>query len=165
MECRTCFEQLTALLDGELTGSESKVVKAHVEDCTDCRLELESLQYSFQLVDAILDEDLDPPRWKLIESKIDQREGNWLDFRWLFGLTWRPVAVAFLLAAVLIPVFWNQSSEDAEVERMFTTYLEERNEREMLHEGIYNTEPVGWVYYNPYAVAEQQVGNNPYATE
>lgn len=165
MECRTCFEQLTALLDGELTGSESKAVEAHIEGCPHCREELESLRYAFQLVDASLEENLNPPPWNLIENEIDRGRGSWLDLRWLFDLTWRPVAAAFVLAVILVPLFWGQLAEEAELERMFAAYLQERNEEEMIHESIFSTEPVGWVYYNPYAVAEQPSGTNPYAIE
>jgi anti-sigma factor RsiW len=49
MSCRAVQIKLSAYLDGEMTGSEMLSVRAHVNQCPDCRQELESLR-NIQLI-------------------------------------------------------------------------------------------------------------------
>jgi hypothetical protein len=82
-------------------------------------------------------------------------------------LAWAPALVAVLLLAIyLVPGFWSRPSQQAEpLEQLLSAYVQERDQQETIHEGIFHTEPVGWVYYNPYSVNEQRAGKNPYASE
>ncbi len=159
---------MTALLDGELTSAESKVVESHVSSCADCRAELESLRYSFRLTDTVAKSHaINPPRWSRIETEIGQPTRPWWDLGRLMELAWAPALVAVLLLAIyLVPGFWSRPRQQAEpLEQMLSAYVQERDQQETIHEGIFHTEPVGWVYYNPYSVNEQRAGKNPYASE
>ncbi len=44
MDCRAVRERLSLYLDGELSGSELKLIAEHIETCTACRAELSSLE-------------------------------------------------------------------------------------------------------------------------
>lgn len=165
MECRTCSESLTALLDKELGPIERAALEKHLEACSECREEYESLAYSMRLLEASgVAAQLAAPRWANIESRISGRSGGFFDFRWLFEPSWT-AAAALLLLALSLPFYFASTSEDADLERMLVAFVAERDRQEALHSGIIATEPVGWVSHNPFMERDEVLQRNPFSAE
>jgi len=58
MRCHSCKNNLSAFLDGELSGEPAALVEAHLQGCVSCRRELEALKGIDTALDAL--GDLEP---------------------------------------------------------------------------------------------------------
>ncbi len=166
MECQVCSERLTAFLDDELIRSEIEEIEVHLGTCNRCREEYESLLQSWELVDSQASFlELAPPRWAGIESRISGYSPAFWDFRWLFAPGWAMAVATLLLLLVTVPMYYAASGEQADLNRMFMAFIAERDRQEMIHEGIFEAEPVGWVSYNPFVTRSDSGGRNPFTGE
>jgi anti-sigma factor RsiW len=160
MECQTCCELLTALLDEELSPEERRVVEGHLKECGHCEEELKSLAYAFQMTERVLTERLDAPNWGRIESKLPGSSSVKPNPFWAW--VWRPVAVAAAVLVILAgPVDWLWESESEILERQFQEFVAQEVEEEAIHRRLLATS--GVAYRNPYSVPD--VNRNPYSTE
>ncbi len=166
MECQVCSERLTAYLDNELTASELEEIEIHLESCSHCREESEGLQRSAELVESQMSLlELAPPRWSGIESRISGSSRSFWDFRWLVAPGWAMAVATLLLLLIAVPMYYGASGEQADLNRMFLAFIAERDRQEMIHEGIFQAEPVGWVSYNPFVTRSNSGGRNPFTAE
>ena len=165
MECRTCSESLTALMDGELNPTEGHAIEAHLGECPNCREEYESLAYSSRLIGATPEIGLNPELWRRIESKIGPAR-VFFDFRQFLGPPWTAALAAGVVVSVLsMGLYWSLPSENPRMEGMLNQYVRERDQVELIHRGIIEAEPVGWIPYNPFTVSLDSTGKNPFSTE
>ncbi len=133
MECLICTESLTAFMDRELTPGQVKEVETHLNACTPCHDEYQTLLRSYQLVEQVNLLELDPDLWTRIHSEIADltpSESNWrAGLRSLFGVGWVPVAAGMVGVVFLSLFFVNQP--DVETEQAFLEYVREREQMEL----------------------------------
>ncbi len=133
----------------------------HLEHCDACRQEYESLLYAVELTDSLGHGPLHAPPFSRIEGRISVPSSFW-SFRWLFSPAWAAMAAGLLLL-VSIPLVWNANDEEARLERQFAQFVEARDRQEALHHAIIQTEPVGWVTYNPFRFERTSLRRNPFS--
>jgi len=96
--------RLSVYADGELSGKETDKIRAHLDQCDDCRKALESVYASNSLLLGI--GDIEPSRnfeqsvWKQIEKIEEKSLRRFLSEMFFFG--WRPYAAAAMTALVFI---------------------------------------------------------------
>ena len=164
MGCRTYSENLSALIDGELSPAESRDVRSHLAVCEPCRGEHESLLYAAETVDRLLEDRLEGPHWQLIRNELTSSQTRWNDLRWLFQPRWAAVAAVLLLLLFSVPFYWNATQPDALLAEQLVVYINERDRVEEIHRGIMDIEPVGWVTHNPFRVIDRD-SENPFSLE
>jgi anti-sigma factor RsiW len=129
MNCRSCSEALTALLDNELALDEQEIVQSHLSGCPECKKEYDSLHRASRLTERVEPVPFNPALWNRIQSEISaQRSGPMAFVRTLFLPLWRPamVAAGALLIALLLFVSFPSSSIDPALEEEFTQFMKER---------------------------------------
>ncbi len=157
---------MTSLLDGELSESAAEALRSHLDSCPACAAEYESLSYSWRTVDSLAaDEDVAPPRWALVESRISGSSRRFFDFRWLMAPGWGMAVAAIILLTVSLPFYYSSTGDQASLRRMFASYVAERDQLETIHQAIIRTEPHGWVSYNPFAARDRSERGNPFSAE
>ena len=169
MECRTCSESLTALMDAELSRDQAKEVESHLTECAECHEEYQSLLDSHQLVERIRPLKLNPDLWTRIHAEITDfrtQESSWiLGLRSFFGVRWMPVAAGILGVAFLSLFFVYQ--RNMETERALQAYLQEREQLELVKVSVSRdtSNPVLQpAYPNPFMVSFTPRGN-PFKVE
>lgn len=133
-ECRTHYESLSALLDGELAGEELMAVEAHLEGCPSCMSEFRSLKASFEIVEKNLPVlGVEARVWREIEAEINADLGVRQTVptpekpRPSRILRWIPVGAGFGLALYLgILQFLPSSEINPEVLREFNSFIQSR---------------------------------------
>lgn len=170
MECQTCSESLTAVMDGELNGDQEKELKTHLSQCSQCDQEYQSLLYSYELIDRIPVLELNPTSWGQIRAEIINLPTQ--DWGWIFGLRsfspirWIPVTAGALGLVFLSLFFLNQS--DAEKERSFHTFLQVREQMELQHVNVFDESWGGVMeplHPNPFALHDHTTQGNPFTLE
>jgi anti-sigma factor RsiW len=131
MNCQSCSEALTALLDDELAADEQKTVLSHLSECPDCKQEFESLRWAFSLTEQAHSIRFEPSLWSRVESELTtEKTGFGSFFETLFLPRWRPIAAAagVILIALVIFVSFPSTEVDPSLEREFTQFIQEREE-------------------------------------
>ncbi len=170
MECLACTESLTAFMDRELPPGQVKEVETHLNKCSPCHDEYQSLLRSYQLVEQVNLLELDPDLWTRIHSEIADvgpSESEWLaNLRSLFGFRWVPVAAGMVGVVFLSLFFMNQP--DVETQQAFREYLQERRQSESPRTSIsQNTSSLEFriAYPNPFIVQDRGPQENPFKLE
>ena len=70
MECRSCTDALTALMDQELPPAEQQSVEEHLSTCASCRNEYESLLEAHRLPVQLSAISPDVGLWRRIEAEL-----------------------------------------------------------------------------------------------
>lgn len=132
MECRSCSNALTALMDGELSGREESEVRSHLSSCNRCKEEHDSLQVAYQLTSRLQEvsnaEELWPGVRAELEPSAPQPRAGFFDFlRRLVSRPWVPATglAGFLLLALIFTV-WPSGQEP--LESQFLTFIEQREQ-------------------------------------
>ncbi len=169
MECRTCSESLTALMDAEVSSDQAKEIESHLTECAECHEEYQSLLNSHQLVERIRPLPLNPDLWTRIHSEITDvrtEESSWLlGLRSFFGVRWMPVAAGTLGVAFLSLFFVYE--RNMEMERALQAYLQEREQLELVEVSASRetlSPGLQAVYPNPFMVTFTSQGN-PFKVE
>ncbi len=130
MECRSCTEFLTALLDSELTPELRSAVEVHLADCPACREELQSLALVGSTASGLTDLEPSPELWQRIAARLEPERVALPRFSrresWWIALTrpWIPLtAVAGLLGGFFL---YGLLAPSRQLEHEFATYLEMR---------------------------------------
>jgi hypothetical protein len=133
MNCQSCRDALTALLDQELAAGEKVSVENHLNSCPDCSREYDSLRYAFGLTEQIESIPLNPAIWDGIQSEIESLasppEGGIGRFLNNLLLPPRRVTVAAGIAiAILVILFFSFPGDTADpvLEAEFTQFIEAR---------------------------------------
>lgn len=134
MECRTCSESLTALLDNELSLEERRAIDVHLAGCPACQEELSSLQVSRQMTDALSEIPVPADLWLRVQRELSpavvpaeapSRRSRW--WRELLPRPWIPVAgAAGLLAALVVFISLDRPNP---LEQDFATFLQHREQQ------------------------------------
>ena len=170
MECLVCTESLTAFMDGELPSGPVEDIETHLNECTPCHDEYQSLLRSYQLVEQVNLLELNPDLWTRIHSEISDvssSKSSWLaNLRSLFGVGWVPVAAGMVGVVFLSVFFMNQP--DVETQQAFRQYLQERRQSERSRTSIaQNTSSLEFriAYPNPFIVSDRRPQGNPFKLE
>ncbi len=169
MECRTCSESLTALMDAELSRDQAKEVEIHLTECAQCHEEYQSLLDSQKWVERIKPLQLNPDLWTRIHSEITDvstQESNWLlGLRSFLGVRWMPIAAGTLGITFLSLFFVYERNMD--MERALQTYLQEREQQEIAEVSVSRntvSPALQAAYPNPFMVTFTSQGN-PFKVE
>ncbi len=162
MECQTCFESLTAFIDGEVARSDADAIQQHLDACPGCLEQYESLHYATRLLDSLPEPYLAAPSFGPIESRLPRAGSRFFDWGGFLVPRWVPAgALATLLLFFSVPFYWTTSSERDEMERMFTAFVEERERLEQEHLRV-ASESRRVVISNPFTQVSQS-GDNPFS--
>ena len=137
MECRTCKDLLIAFLDGELSSRDRERISSHLENCTGCRNELESHQFTLDLADKLAPVHPDASLWNRIELRISppMEEPGFLPR--LIGqlrANWIPAAAFGTLGAVFLLVLLSTPGHPLDDE--FHSFLQSREHLQEYHERV-----------------------------
>ncbi len=137
MDCKSCSEDLTAYLDGELDRSRFREVEGHLEGCLPCLEEFESLKRSVRLVESHLPElDPKPEIWNRLTAEISavgNRHPSTGVLRWF--ITHRGTAATFALAASILLAtglwsFWSHLQSERVLQQYMIEYVQKRESQE-----------------------------------
>ncbi|MDX1925160.1 MAG: zf-HC2 domain-containing protein [Pirellulaceae bacterium] len=112
-DCEGVRSQLSALIDGELSSTESRVVENHLQACTACRQELELLtDIDNRLTRALDVSSLERKCAEILQAAKTMPPMERVNSGWH---AWRLVSVGLLVVAAtvllaLFPVFWEKDS-------------------------------------------------------
>jgi anti-sigma factor RsiW len=129
-------EELQLLLDDRLTASDQLEVESHIEVCSSCRLELESLRWAKQVALRQFSGTEVPPELKQKVISALDREDEGLELHrtpqgHLTGGTWKPLwgyGLAVLIAGLLVVWFLSPSPADipTQISQAFQEYRGDR---------------------------------------
>jgi hypothetical protein len=133
MDCRSCSEELTAYLDGELERARFREVEGHLEGCLPCLEQLESLKQSGKLVVGNLPElEPRPELWRNLAERIgaSRAESPAGLLRVFSGRPWF-TAFAGIAAAVVLGIglwgLWNYRQSEQLLQQYMSSYIQERD--------------------------------------
>ena len=166
MKCQTCFEVLTAFMDGELPGGRGREIGQYLEECPDCRQEHDSLLKVRQWAERLPAMEVNPFLWNRIQAEIVPGDSSATGFWQLPFL--RPGWLA--LAATLFYSSWlNPVPEPAEgLEAVFRVFIEQRQQMRARHIRILSRPSgarVEQIHSNPFAERTHQEDGNPFRLE
>jgi hypothetical protein len=96
-------EELIAYRDGEQKLRQE--IALHLNECVECREELERIEAVFRALSAMPvpdpGEDYGQRVWRQIAPRLPAKRANW----WQAWLSWRPLAVAGAMAALIVLAF------------------------------------------------------------
>src|SRR5436309_13790739 len=104
MNCKESANNLTAYLDQQLSGTETKDLELHLGSCPKCGEELESLRESSAFFDSKVRElELNPALWNTVRARIaaNTAPATASSF-WAFLAVPRWAAVVVATAAILV---------------------------------------------------------------
>ena len=156
MECQSCSDALTALIDGELSNDESRQIRDHLAVCLECESEYESLFQSSLMLERLPSIQPEDQLWARIDSDIGALP---VPRRWVipfldqfFVRRWIPVsALGGVLVVVMTVLLWSPVDP---VQDQFTHYMEER-------EAIYKQQRE--LLFSPEEVYRDREARNPFA--
>ena len=156
MECQSCSEALTALIDGELSSDESLSIREHLSKCLTCQSEYDSLFESLKMVESLTSLEPEDRLWARITSDISvsPTSQNWVRslLDQLFARRWVPVsALGAIVILVMALVLWKPADP---VQDEFSHFMQHR-------EAIYNQQRE--ILFNPDEVYRDRVARNPFA--
>lgn len=132
MECQSCTESLTALMDGELNAEEESCIKNHLSECSYCRQEFASLNMAREWTARLNTLEPSPQMWSAIRSRIEpaplkpipllSRLAEFLSRRWMPVTATAVLASMLLLGTFTLP----ENRREAELQEMFNLYMEQR---------------------------------------
>lgn len=181
MDCKSCGDDLTAYLDGELDSSRIREVEEHLKACPTCLEEFRGLERASRLVESCLDElEPKPELWDNLLTRIEAKPVNakpagllqlLLSRRWTAVAA--TVAASIVLAAGLLGIWSHQQSERA-LRQYMNEYVQKRNNQER----TFRVRPVrvsadatgnalahSEVTDNPFADVDTQEIDNPFRSE
>ena len=140
MDCRLCSDELTAYLDGEISGTAAEQIRRHLEECPPCQDELQALRGAAAFVESHAREvDPVPEIWNNLRARIAampppaSRSGF---FQFLVVNRWAAMAATLTSTVILALGLWgylaHQSSRKA-LESYMSDYIAMRAVTERLH--------------------------------
>lgn len=154
MECRSCTEALTALLDDELAPEERTSLEEHLARCPRCSEEFGALRRTTELAGALGQLDPSLQLWSRIRVEIDQPSlvGSWVaQLGRLLFRPWVPVSALAGLLVVILALNFRDTTHPLETE--FATFIQER-------ERVFNEQR--GILFSPDAVYRYRQSRNPF---
>jgi uncharacterized protein HemX len=181
MDCKSCSEELTAYLDGELERARFREVEGHVEGCLPCLEQLEGLKQSGRLVERHLQElEPRPEIWNNLAVRIAASQAKSSSTGVLRLFSRRPwlAACAALAAAVVLAVglwgLWNYQQSEQMLQQYMSSYIQERDHLEQTVHATaadanpeFRTADVQHLEYadNPFVEVSDEEFQNPFRWE
>lgn len=146
MNCQNYTENLSAYLDGELSRRETDELESHLESCSRCAHERNSLEEAFLFVDNSLPQPLKPSPeiWGHIRSRISESavRSPLPGFLQIFQTSrWAPALAAVAAALVIGLGLWGyvyHRETDQGLNQYMTQYIEARESEEQIHQSDNN---------------------------
>jgi hypothetical protein len=157
-------------MDNELAFSEKSSVAVHLEACSACRSEYESLLYSYRLTDRLPLIEVRSDSWELIADRVQNLSAGSVWRRLLELATlrpWVPVGAAVLLLLAVSLVMFPTQSRSPQMQRVLQDYIQER-EQDFYRKGVLmgpGRPGVTLVGYNPFAEKPHEINGNPFKAE
>ncbi len=73
MKCRTVNKQISLYLDGRLADRERALLEAHLQECSGCRAEVESLRQALAALKTLTRPIPRPGGWERLEARLRQK--------------------------------------------------------------------------------------------
>lgn len=128
MECQDCSSQLSALMDDELSSLQTQEVEEHLDTCSSCSDEYESLRISYLLVDRLPEDALLPLPWEQINRHVlvpsRPRGGLWRDL--FFPGSWVPLGAGAFSLLLCIALLIPSRVENLQLSQALEAYEEQR---------------------------------------
>ncbi len=179
MNCESCSEDLTAYIDGELSETRARDVRAHLDKCGVCRDEHQSLELSARFVETHARElQMRPESWNIVRARIStlQAPAPGL-FHLLMSNLWWSTAATALATTVLALGFWGYMrhvESQRDLTHYMSQYIQAREEQEQIHQitpiesdssatdaGALHPEYVN----NPFVTVKSSADMNPFRSE
>jgi|WetSurMetagenome_2_1015567.scaffolds.fasta_scaffold02364_9 anti-sigma factor RsiW len=133
MDCELCASELSAYLDQELSEGRNAQVSKHVEGCSSCAEELESLKRAKVFVENHIGElELRPEIWKSVRAQIATMEAPDPSagfFSFLFTSRWRTATAATAIALSIAVGMWQYlqyREARKDLQQYMTDYIQTR---------------------------------------
>jgi hypothetical protein len=169
MDCRQCTENLTAYLDGELSHADSAQLRAHLETCVSCAVELSGFQEAADFVESHNRElDIRPECWNKVYDQIIAERPS--PFRFLFPKQWSQIlATLAIVAALAFGYLWYQQDQKRSLDDYISQYVKAREAsqafRLMTHTPGFRAQTMNLFPDNPFAEAKPAIDINPFRLE
>ncbi len=174
MNCTESTNNLTAYIDQQLSGTETKDLESHLGSCPNCREELESLRESSAFLDSKVRElDLNPALWNTVRVRISSTPAPATPSSfWDFLALPRWVSVAAASAALLVlgglgvSEYLKHEETRQALSQYMQQYVQAREAQEQLHQSsAVSMTPTEQAKYsdNPFvASSEETQYSNPF---
>ncbi|GAB4253416.1 MAG: hypothetical protein Kow00109_29070 [Acidobacteriota bacterium] len=167
MDCRSCTEALTALIDQELSEIEQDEVMRHIAACASCREEYESLLETTRFAASLPFLEVPAALWSTIQQRLEGEGAEALRVPWWAWFTqrpWIPVSAAAGLALLLAggAVFFDQPDP---LESQYRQFIELREQTLRQHwDVLRNRERLQQLrtLRNPFSVPVSLSNSNPF---
>lgn len=117
--CRNVQEIMSAYLDGEVSPDEERMVREHVASCSECKVVLQDLQKTAQLVKGL--DEVEPPPWltqKIMAHVRDEAEKAGFFKRIFYPFRIKVPIQAFATLLIVVVVFYVYKSNEPQYERV-----------------------------------------------
>jgi anti-sigma factor RsiW len=181
MNCKSCSEELTAYLDGELQQTRFREVEGHIERCQHCLEQLESLRRSSRFVERHLQElEPGPEIWNDLVARIAASRAVTHSPGLLGLISGRPwlTACLALAASIVLGVallgLWNYRQSEQVLQQYMSSYIQERDLAEQTVHAIapetnpeFRTVDAQHLEYrdNPFVEVSDEEFQNPFRSE
>jgi anti-sigma factor RsiW len=170
MECRSCFEALTAYMDGELGSKDSEQVELHLSKCSPCSEEFQSLRFSYHLFEKLSAIEVREDLWERVVSDAapspPPAHGR---PRFQFpSLSWLPYAAGFAVVALVAVFSFNTANPTEDVHESFARFLVEREAVAIRNVNLFERSIRSGrnsTMYNPFVQRIDHSIQNPFAQE
>jgi anti-sigma factor RsiW len=133
MDCRQYQEDFTAYMDGELAPARAGEIRLHVQRCSECAEELESLEYAAGFVQrSVAELEPDVRLWRTVKTRISlarEPEARPGLLQLLLGRRWATAAGALAAVLAITVGVWNyrqQQADEAELRQYMENYVHSR---------------------------------------
>lgn len=170
MDCKSCTENLTAYLDGELSTANSAQMRSHLAKCSSCADELRGFQEASDFVDSHKCElDLRPGSWNAVRARLpDVNSPSWIEL--LAPNRWRVAFAALACVAILtLGYLWYQQVQERDLNAYINRYITARESSRSYHYVIagaddgYNSANLS--VDNPFIEVKASLDVNPFRSE
>jgi hypothetical protein len=130
MNCKQCTENLTAFLDAELSPAEAAEARCHLQTCTSCAEELQSLHKAAEYIESQIKEIAPKPEtWRLVQARISTAQAPHPQFRF-FSLGWHLAATMLLFFGIFgFGYMQYRQFEKRSLDSYIAKYIQERDAR------------------------------------
>jgi hypothetical protein len=130
MNCPEVQELFSDYLDDRLAPSQASLLKEHLGTCAACRLELEGLRQTIELIGSVEEMKTSPDFLAQVDRKIDGGSAMSPLWRWVFtpAKIKIPLEAAALATVVVFAVYLYRSSDLSQEDFPFTKKSPEKSE-------------------------------------
>jgi len=171
MNCRSCADDLTAYLDGELPSGRREEIAAHLRACGSCGRELAELELAAAFVgERVATLEPGPQLWNNLRARITALPaepgpawmiGGWPANRWLAALG--GLAAAAAVVAALWGYLGYRESERS-LQRYMASYIEQRGAI-LEPASVFRSDAAIDPLINPFARMQTESFENPFRSE